>query len=64
MADAPAAKISDDPEVPVDDALEQATGLDPEPVVIVPSIDVEVPEADALDQAIPAYLDDEGDDRR
>jgi len=51
-------------EIPVDDALEQATALDPEPVVIVPSIDVEVPEADALDQAIPAYLDDEGDDRR
>ena len=46
------------------DAHEQALDADPTPVAPdEPSTDPEVPEADAIEQALPGPLDDEGYDR-
>jgi hypothetical protein len=48
------------PDAPVPDAIEQATSVDDEPEEIVHlARDLDVPEADALDQAREVPLDDD-----
>jgi hypothetical protein len=49
-----------DPEAPDADAQEQALDADPTPVAPeAPSVDAEVPEADAIEQAQPGPLEDD-----
>ncbi len=51
-------RLSDDPEVPEADALEQARSVEVEPEPARPSSDPEVPEADAWEQAQEVPFDD------